>query len=113
MGKGIAVLFREKFGGIDELRRQKKTVGEVAELPHGNNIIYYLITKPRYWDKPTYESLDKTLVYLRDRMVSGGFRKLGMPKIGCGLDGLSWPKVKEIIETVFGSVDVEIVVCIK
>lgn len=24
-----------------------------------------------------------------------------MPRIGCGLDGLSWPKVKDLLEEVF------------
>jgi len=34
-----------------------------------------------------------------------------MPKIGSGLDQLSWPKVREIIKEVFDSTDIEILVC--
>ena len=33
-----------------------------------------------------------------------------MPKIGCGLDGLAWPKVKDIIKEIFYNDVVSIVV---
>ena len=38
-------------------------------------------------------------------------KKIAMPKIGIGDDGLNWAKVKETIELVFDSTDVEILVC--
>lgn len=40
MERGIADIFRDTFGGIDELRR-------------------------RYWNKPTYCDVEETLVELR------------------------------------------------
>ena len=36
--------------------------------------------------------------------------KLAMPKIGCGLDGLAWPKVKDIIKEIFYNDVVSIVI---
>ena len=113
MGKGIAVLFRDKFGCINELRRQSKSVGQVASLQFARSKIYYLITKPKYWDKPSYESLENALLSLRDDMISSDLNKLGMPRIGCGLDGLEWTIVKEVIKRVFASTSIEIVVCNK
>ena len=32
MGKGVAVKFKEKFGKVNELKAQKKDVGEVAYI---------------------------------------------------------------------------------
>lgn len=113
MGKGIAVLFRDKFGSIDDLRRQIPTVGGVCSLPSGSMRIYYLITKPKYWNKPTYESLKASLVSMRDDMVRRGLQKVGMPKIGCGLDGLEWTNVKQILQDVFKDTGIDILVCIK
>ena len=113
MGKGIAVIFRDTFGGIDELKRQGRRVGEVAVLKSGACSIYYLITKPKYWNKPTYEDLERTLVEMRMHMTDHGLRKLAMPKIGCGLDGLQWEKVRGMIEKVFAGSGIEIRVCIK
>jgi len=42
--------------------------------------------------------------------ISHQVPKLAMPRIGCGLDGLNWPKVKEIICQVFQADSVELVV---
>lgn len=113
MGKGIAVLFRDKFGGIAELRSQKPSVGKICSLPSGSMQIYYLITKPTYWQKPTYDSLKASLESLREDMTSRGLSHLAMPKIGCGLDGLEWSKVKQIIEDVFLGTGIYILVCVK
>ena len=38
-------------------------------------------------------------------------KKLVMPKIGCGLDRLSWDKVEPMIQEIFKDLDIEIVVC--
>ena len=37
--------------------------------------------------------------------------KLAMPKIGCGLDRLAWPKVEEMLFIIFKDVEVNILVC--
>ena len=47
MERGIADIFRDTFGGIDELRRKYRRVGEVALLPSGDCGIFYLFTKPK------------------------------------------------------------------
>lgn len=113
MGKGIAVIFRDTFGGVDELRRQSRRVGEVAVLPSGDCSIFYLITKSKYWNKPSYSDLEKTLGELRISLVDKKLTKLAMPKIGCGLDGLEWRKVRAIIERVFAGSGIELRVCVK
>ena len=33
-----------------------------------------------------------------------------MPKIGCGLDGLNWDKVSEIVKNIFHDMDIDIIV---
>ncbi|XP_017600855.1 PREDICTED: O-acetyl-ADP-ribose deacetylase 1-like, partial [Corvus brachyrhynchos] len=43
MGAGIAVLFKKKFGGVQELLDQKKKTGEVAVLRRDDRYIYYLV----------------------------------------------------------------------
>nr|XP_020037015.1 O-acetyl-ADP-ribose deacetylase 1 isoform X7 [Castor canadensis] len=42
MGAGIAVLFKKKFGGVQELINQQKKSGEVAVLKRDGRYIYYL-----------------------------------------------------------------------
>ena len=41
----------------------------------------------------------------------GGYRKLAMPLIGCGLDKLDWSIVESMIKKVFEFANIEIMVC--
>ena len=40
-----------------------------------------------------------------------GYKKIAMPHIGCGLDRLEWPKVRNIIQEVFHDDGIEILIC--
>ncbi len=70
--------------------------------------VYNLVTKPRYWNKPTYDTLAQSLIMMRDVYAPA---KVAMPKIGCGLDGLDWNTVRQMIKDIFGKTDTEILVC--
>ena len=37
--------------------------------------------------------------------------KIAFPLIGCGIDGLEWKKVREIIKDVFSGMNLDIIVC--
>nr|XP_020037003.1 O-acetyl-ADP-ribose deacetylase 1 isoform X1 [Castor canadensis] len=98
MGAGIAVLFKKKFGGVQELINQQKKSGEVAVLKRDGRYIYYLITKKRASHKPTYENLQKSLEAMKSHCLKNGVTDLSMPRIGCGLDRLQWENVSAMIE---------------
>ncbi|XP_041764703.1 ADP-ribose glycohydrolase OARD1-like [Anopheles merus] len=103
MGAGIAVRFKQLYGKVDELKAQNAGVGGVAVLADGSSrYVYYLITKKTYNLKPTYDDLTKSLRAMKEHMAKSGVGKLAIPRIGCGIDGLEWGKVKEILNTVFG-----------
>mmetsp|Transcript_9967 Transcript_9967/g.15157 ORF Transcript_9967/g.15157 Transcript_9967/m.15157 type:complete len:187 (-) Transcript_9967:28-588(-) len=108
MGKGIAKVFKSKFGGLDTLRQQKANVGECAVLMRQNRYVYYLITKEKYWHKPTYESLTASLEYMKNHAVIYNVDEISMPKIGCGLDRLQWDKVERIIIKIFQATNIKI-----
>ncbi|KAH8246048.1 hypothetical protein KR026_012213 [Drosophila bipectinata] len=110
MGKGIAVKFRNKFGQLLTLQRQNVQPGGVAILQDDQRYVYYLVTKKTSWGKPTYELLYSSLLAMRQHMISHNVPKLAMPRIGCGLDGLNWTKVKEMVCQIFQSDAVEIAV---
>lgn len=110
MGKGVAVAFKSKFGGMDELKAQNKGIGEVAILHPNNRFVYYLITKEAYWNKPTYGDLKACLEQMKLHCVANKVTKLCMPRIGCGLDGLIWNTVKSMLKEVFGDTDIVVTV---
>ncbi len=47
MGKGIAVEFKKRFGGVEELKKQQKKIGACALLQRDKRFVYYLVTKVR------------------------------------------------------------------
>ena len=101
LGKGIAKLFREKFGRVSEIEKMNKKIGEVAPLKVGSRFVYNLVTKAKYSDKPTYESLRLSLEAMRAHAAENSIKEIAMPKIGCGLDGLSWNAVRTLLKNVF------------
>lgn len=107
MGKGIALLFKQKYGNVQYLKSQNAKVGYFALLETEKKI-FYLVSKKRYFDKPTYESLKHCLIEMMNYMLVYGIKSLSMPLIGCGLDKLEWNKVKDIIEDVFENKGIKI-----
>jgi O-acetyl-ADP-ribose deacetylase (regulator of RNase III) len=70
-----------------------------------------LVTKEKYWMKPTYQTMRQALENLKRYVVEFRIRKLAMPCIGCGLDRLDWGQVSAMIKNIFRDTDVEITVC--
>ncbi|XP_041051434.1 ADP-ribose glycohydrolase OARD1-like isoform X1 [Carcharodon carcharias] len=110
MGAGIAVSFRRRFQSVQELLNQKKKTGDVAVLKAKQRYIYYLITKKRAYQKPTYDSLQSSLEAMMRHCLNNGVRRISMPRIGCGLDKLNWDKVAARIQEVFKNTDIQITV---
>lgn len=119
MGAGIAKRFAQL--GVKEKIwvYPRKWDGHGYMIPIGlqYHIVANLVTKERYWMKPTYDTLRESLECLRDWVVDQNRPpwmddlKLAMPLIGCGLDKLEWHKVSEIVKEVFNDTDIEILVC--
>ena len=109
MGAGIAVPIKEKFklNGMINIDSELLKPG-VAIYYHN---VYNLITKKKYWHKPTYDTMRASLVSMYYHAKENDVKKIAMPKIGSGLDQLSWPKVREMIKEIFDDLDVDIFVC--
>lgn len=109
MGAGIAVEMQKKFG----LRGKLRATGFSLKAPTCVFIggVFNLITKRKSSSKPTYESMRVALCCMRKCAESAGVSTIAMPRIGCGLDRLSWPKVRELIKDVFKGNDIRIIVC--
>lgn len=112
MGAGIAVPMKKKFklsGMKDQVDSMLLTTG-VAVYYHD---VYNLITKKKYYGKPTYDTMAAALTSMYYHSIEHGIEKIVMPKIGAGLDKLSWPKVRELIQDIFSDTDIEILVCVR
>ena len=119
MGKGIAVEFNKRFDMkhilrtkypdyVNQFHRQKRLSDCILE-----GRVFNLITKERYFERPTYNTIAGALCEMKILCWSENIHKIAMPIIGCGLDRLEWDKVSRIIKDVFQEKDIEILVCRK
>lgn len=113
LGAGIAVEFDKRY---DMRNRLLKLAEEKPETLDEKCIevenVFNLITKEKYWEKPSYNSLEESLLEMKEKLSKNkNIKKLVMPKIGCGLDRLSWDKVEPMVQEIFKDLDIEIVVC--
>ncbi len=108
MGRGIAVIFKEKFGNVDKLLKQSPKTGSMVYLKTNKRYIYYLVTKKRSYGKPTLRTLEESLQSLKKHALSVEIKCIAMPKIGCGLDQLDWSDVKNLINRVFEDTEINI-----
>lgn len=111
LGAGIAYQFNEIYNMRHKLFSEYGyyTYHGGDALPIDN--VFNLVTKNKYYEKPTYNSLTEALKEMKKLMGMFQITKLAIPKIGCGLDRLDWHKVMNIIMEVFENTDVEILVC--
>lgn len=97
LGKGIAVRFRSLY----HLTPATLTAGMVDSHISVVQNVFNLITKDKYWQKPTYDSLRRSLLSMKKLILALGVTHLVIPKIGCGLDKLQWRRVYTMLEEVF------------
>ena len=111
MGAGIAVGFRERYPAMYEKyrRRCKATPREFNPgdvffwREEGKPAVFNLATQEDYWrGRASYEAVETTVKEMRRIANAEGIATIAIPKIGVGYGGLSWKKVRPIIETVFG-----------
>lgn len=114
MGKGIAVEFDRRFSGM-KVWLQRMIKANDYEYPktipayQGNELrVFNLITKEKYWHKPTYQTITKCVREMAEYCARHNIKYLAIPKIGCGLDRLQWGKVRDIIKEEFQDLDIEI-----
>ena len=109
LGAGIAKQFDKLYDMRDKLNKyyleQKyQCVGKALMVGK----VFNLVTKQRCWQKPTYDTLCKSLMALKLHCMKLEIKKLAMPKIASGLDRLDWNRVSEIVKEIFNDMDMEI-----
>ena len=84
------------FPDLNDIRQRKMFLPPGSLIAHFSqqrqNWIYNLMTKQHGNDKPTYQSLDKSLCRMRSHMLEHGITEISLPRIGFGLNKLEWKK---------------------
>ncbi len=110
MGAGIAKEFKARYPAMfEEYRRRCKAnprlfnLGDVflwkeAEKPW----VFNLGTQEAFWRaRASYEAIEEALKKMKDLAVAENMQRIAIPQIGTGYGGLSWKKVRAIVEKIF------------
>lgn len=119
MGKGIALMFKERFDEnfrryaaackAKEVQTGKMFVTPVHELD-GPRWIVNFPTK-QHWRAPSrIEWVVEGLQDLRHFLIEQQVKSIAIPPLGAGNGGLEWAEVREQIERALGDLDVDILV---
>ena len=119
MGKGIALMFKERFAEnfrryaaackAREVQTGKMFVTPVHELD-GPRWIVNFPTK-QHWRSPSrLEWVQEGLQDLRRFLLEQHIESVAIPPLGAGNGGLEWAKVREQITQTLGDLDIEILV---
>lgn len=113
LGAGIAKIFAKmgvKKKLVEKYPKQWQDRGYCLLTEVDGATVANLVTKEKYFHKPTLETLCQSLLDLREQALSHDLKKLAMPKIGCGLDKLQWNDVSAVIKEIFGDTDIDILI---
>lgn len=126
MAGGIAKQFVDKMNMRDKLKSwSSKESVKMTKNPYGTFGVtrphllgkavlidgtFNLITKLWTYEQPMYENLYESLEDMKRQVQELNIKKLAMPKIGCGIDGLSWVAVFAMIVATFKDMDMEILI---
>ncbi len=119
MGKGIALMFKERFDEnfrryaaackAKEVQTGKMFVTQVHELD-GPQWIVNFPTK-QHWRAPSrMEWIVEGLQDLKRFLIEQQVKSIAIPPLGAGNGGLEWVEVREQIEQALGDLDIDILV---
>lgn len=103
MGKGVALQFKRMYPKLYsdyrvECRRGRITTGKMYIWRGANNVhVVNFPTKDDWHKKSEYSFIEGGLVALRNYLRTLGQVSVAMPPIGCGNGGLSWDRIKRMI----------------
>lgn len=120
MGKGIALMFKERFPENFKVYASSCKRGEVetgrmfvtasTEL-NGPRWIINFPTKRHWRNKTEMEWVKQGLIDLRRVIKEKDIHSIAIPPLGCGNGGLDWNQVRVLIENMLGDMtDVEVLV---
>lgn len=118
MGAGIAIRFKTKYPAMFlEYRRRCRVSPRLFNLgdaflwvEEGAPFVFNLGTQEYIGANATYPAVGKSLTSMRSQLFANSLTSVAIPKIGCGIGGLNWERVKGLIEDVFRDTTLDIYV---
>ena len=103
MGAGLAKEFKNRFPDHYKFYKEMCEEGNVEIGGLGGShidgqVIIFLVTKLHWKDPSKLEYIEEALESLKNYIITHKRRSVALPALGCGLGGLAWKDVKELIK---------------
>ena len=113
-GSGVAGAIAKKHPYIRDqyMSHDNRVLGECQFVEYNNQIWVNAYTQDRYgYDGRQYANL-KAIAYcligVNEYMHNHKLMTIAMPKIGCGLGGLEWDEVRQLVDELLVGIDVHV-----
>jgi O-acetyl-ADP-ribose deacetylase (regulator of RNase III) len=105
MGAGIAIEFKRRWPRMFEEYRARCLdgrfgLGDVFPWTEDDRTIFNLGIQEHWKKKAQIPALVRSLEKMCELAVHAGLARVGLPRIGAGLGGLDWTRVKKVITEV-------------
>ncbi len=115
MDAGIAVAFKKKWPRMFEDYAKRCAdgrfkLGDVLVWTEGDETVYNLAIQEHWKKKATMAALSRAVRKMLELADAAGVKRIGLPRIGAGLGGLDWPRVKSVLSQIGSETSIELVV---
>ena len=109
MGKGLALEFKNKYPLNFEIYKKacdnaSLNIGNLLIVPVDNKFIVNFPTKKHWRNKSDLEFIKIGLEELKVAIKDFNIKSIALPKLGCGLGGLDWNEVFDLIKDFHNSI---------
>lgn len=112
---GVAVAFKKQFPGLeDEYKKRcedgRFSLGDVLVHVDGARTVYALALQTHWKSKAKLAALERSLARTVELATHAGITRIGIPRIGTGLGGLEWRRVKSVAAEIGSTTPIELTV---
>lgn len=109
MGKGLALAFKTRFPEMndDYVQRCRDGLVKPGQPYLWENDVVQVLNFPtkRHWKQNSFLSdIEAGLKFLAENYAQMGIASIALPPLGCGLGGLNWIDVKNLINKYLGKI---------
>lgn len=115
MDAGVAIAFKKKWPAMfDDYKARcadgRFHLGDVLAWSEGDVTVYNIAIQEHWKKKATLAALTRGLKKVVELAQVAGIDQIGLPRIGTGLGGLEWPRVKSVVTQVGETTPINLVV---
>ena len=115
MDAGVAVAFKKRWPRMfaeyaARCADGRFHLGDVFVWSEGDEVVYNLATQEHWKKKAKMPALTRAMKKTVELAALAGVERIGLPRIGAGLGGLDWPRVKSVLAAIGAETTVTLMV---